>query len=486
MTIPSNFYHHWRSAAMASLEIKETPIKPPRERALHLVWMHQRFDTSNCTTTTGEKIQILHPGFWNHGHGPDFRSAALKLNGRTIAEADIEIDVKTSFWYSHRHDLNPDFGKVKLHVVWDGHVPSNHPLPVLALSNHLDQPIEPLQDWAGDSGMETWPEWIRGKCSKPLRAANPESIQTVARQAALMRLQAKARRIEKEARDEGFERTLWRNLLSGLGYQNNQWPMRQIAGMTQAITEDLPEVDHRQSILTLQARLFGIANLLPDEISTAHASNRMYLRKLWDIWWRDRAIFENSILPRCIWHMQGIRPANHPLRRLATTAHWLLNQRFQEELETWFQTPMQSWVAQAKIMEILGGYADEFWSRHWTLKGPVMKKPSPLTGPQRTNDLVINVILPWFLARSRGARKDEQIKRIKRLYLHWPKSDDNKLLKLARDRLLGGSKCLWIKTAADQQGLLQILQDFCSHADANCNNCLFPDIVKSLSVEGSQ
>lgn len=52
------------------------------------------------------------------------------------------------------------------------------------------------------------------------------------------------------------------------------------------------------------------------------------------------------------------------------------------------------------------------------------------------------------------------------------------MLRLARDRLLGGDPghCSG-RTAARQQGLLQIVADFCEHSDAACRQCPFPQLV---------
>jgi hypothetical protein len=41
------------------------------------------------------------------------------------------------------------------------------------------------------------------------------------------------------------------------------------------------------------------------------------LRRVWDCWWRERDEFSDCILPRAVWKFHGLRPANHPQRRLA-------------------------------------------------------------------------------------------------------------------------------------------------------------------------
>jgi hypothetical protein len=67
-------------------------------------------------------------------------------------------------------------------------------------------------------------------------------------------------------------------------------------------------------------------------------------------------------------------------------------------------------------------------------------------------------------------------------YQAWPEAQDNALLRLARHRLLGGQAGKQLKTAASQQGLLQILHDFCEQTNALCTDCVFPDLVRGFVV----
>jgi hypothetical protein len=50
---------------------------------------------------------------------------------------------------------------------------------------------------------------------------------------------------------------------------------------------------------------------------------------------------------------------------------------------------------------------------------------------------------------------------------------------LARQRLLGVARQAF-GGAAEQQGLIQIVRDFCDHSNAVCSNCQFPDLVKEF------
>ena len=109
-----------------------------------------------------------------------------------------------------------------------------------------------------------------------------------------------------------------------------------------------------------------------------------------------------------------------------------------------------------------------------------MSKSQPLLGAGRVTDLAVNVILPWFWMRA-VAGKSTAVRQIaEHRFFAWPKAGDNAVLRLARQRLLGGAHARALRTAAWQQGLLQIVRDFCEHSNALCENCRFPELVRSL------
>ena len=98
-------------------------------------------------------------------------------------------------------------------------------------------------------------------------------------------------------------------------------------------------------------------------------------------------------------------------------------------------------------------------------------------------NLAVNVILPWFSARARAGRSEPLVLRAKERWLAWPAGEDNALLKQARVRLLGGGVRGLEPTAASQQGLLQILRDFCARTNALCDGCRFPGLVKGMAAQ---
>src|SRR5205823_5181432 len=67
-------------------------------------------------TTTADKIDIVQFGTWNREAGPDFRDAAIRVNGSEPIRGCIELDVIDRSWETHGHATNPAFEETVLHV----------------------------------------------------------------------------------------------------------------------------------------------------------------------------------------------------------------------------------------------------------------------------------------------------------------------------------------------------------------------------------
>lgn len=469
----TNPYAHWRARHSWAATLHESPAAPP-EKLLQSIWQQQRLHREQLKTLDGQSVRILHPGFASVEGGPDFRNAIIQFGTQPPVSGDIEVDLRDSGWRAHGHDQNPAFQNVILHVVWEGK-PSPARPPTLSLRAVLDAPLAELALQLEHHSIRALPADLFGKCCAPLRELDAAAVTALLRDAAHVRLQNKAAQFRARARHVGWEQSLWEGLFRALGYKHNVWPMQHLAE-TRALWRNGAD-----SPLQIQSRLLGVSGLLPTELTRQQADTDNYLRRVWDGWWRERDVFATTILPRALWRFHGLRPANHPQRRLALAAHWVHDATLVERIEVWCKTPHPDKALVHSLAKILSVEHDEFWSWHWTFRSARLKKPQPLLGEQRVTDLAVNVILPWLHARAQSGRNGKLSAEIERRYEAWPAAEDNATLRLARQRLLGRSLTgkSGLATACAQQGLLQIVRDFCDHSNATCDGCSFPGLVRS-------
>jgi hypothetical protein len=470
-----NFYSQWRTRTVSAAALQDNAGSPPPEFLLQAIWQQQRLVRDQLFTLDGQTVRVLHPGFKNREAGPDFRGAMVQIGTSAARRGDVEIDLRANGWHAHGHDRNPAFKDVVLHVIWEGDRGLADHLPVMTLSGRLDAPLSELNDWFGRDVGGSLPENLRGKCCAPLTQLPPESLTKLLHEAAQVRWRGKAQQLEARARQAGWEQALWEGLFRALGYKQNVWPMQRLAELRTAWFA-------LGDAIACQARLFGISGLLPADLVRKPATADKYLRRIWDQWWREREHFREIILPRQLWKFNSLRPANHPQRRLALAAHWIAAGDLPAKLEAWFMSEIAENELAESLLKILQIELDDFWSWHWTFASARLAKAQPMIGAARVTDLAMNVILPWFWMRAVEGRNEKLRREAERRYLAWPAAEDNSALRLARERLLGGTKASALGGAAAQQGLLQIQRDFCDHSNALCDDCQFPELVKDFVV----
>ena len=113
------------------------------EDVLQYIWKTQSLSNAQLVTVDGEQLQILKQGTLNNDSGPDFSSARVMIN-EVNWFGDIEVHIKTSYWKLHKHQHDPAYNKVILHVVWEHDSPvvrnDGSEIPTLELKNLVSQP----------------------------------------------------------------------------------------------------------------------------------------------------------------------------------------------------------------------------------------------------------------------------------------------------------------------------------------------------------
>lgn len=470
----TSFYAQARLRHGLAASLHDAGDSPP-ERLLQAIWQQQRLQRAQLRTLDGQTVRVLHPGFGSAEGGPDFRGAVIQIGDAPPASGDVEVDLRPSGWHAHGHDRNPAFANVILQVVWQAERRANGP-PLLPLGGVLDASLAELSLQLDHVSPRTLPENFLGQCSAPLRELSEAALLELLRDAGHVRLQNKAAWFRARAQQAGWEQSLWEGLFRALGYKHNAWPMQHLAEQRQRWQRK------GDSTLTLQARLLGLSGLLPAGLNHNQSVTDGYLRRAWDSWWRERDEFSDCVLPRTLWRLHGLRPANHPQRRLALAAHWLHEGTLAERLERWCATTITDRAQLDSLTKILQVAQDDYWSWHWTFRSRRLPQPQPLLGEARVTDLAVNVVLPWLRSRAQEGHSEKLSAVIEHRFTAWPAAEDNAVLRLARQRLLGRTKSTssHFRTAVAQQGLIQIVRDFCDHSNATCEGCGFPELVRQF------
>ena len=110
-----------------------------KEDFLHYLWKYRKFDASCLQTSNKQSITIHHPGQYLQLAGPDFFNAQLTIGNQKWA-GNVEIHLKSSDWYLHKHEQDAAYENVILHVVWEHDTEifreDNSEIPVLELKDY--------------------------------------------------------------------------------------------------------------------------------------------------------------------------------------------------------------------------------------------------------------------------------------------------------------------------------------------------------------
>jgi hypothetical protein len=112
-----------------------------------------------------------------------------------------------------------------------------------------------------------------------------------------------------------------------------------------------------------------------------------------------------------------------------------------------------------------------FWNFHYTLTADRSPKKMALIGESRVTDILANVLFPFWLA--------EDVE-VWPAYALLPAPLSNRRLETAATRLFGNDprRPQFLRTVANQQGLLQIYEDFCMRDNSDCAQCPFPEQMR--------
>jgi hypothetical protein len=443
-------YAELRDAARVRERALFVSPRIPNELELQARWFAGDFG-KKFVSTAGDKIDIVQFGNWNREAGPDFRDAAIRINGSNPIRGCIEIDLIDRNWETHGHATNPAFGETVLHVFIDKserefftRTQSNRNVPQV----RIDPAILPDAFRANVALAKP------GRCQGPLNNLPEERIRGVLNAAARFRLQRKAASIRAKIDNHGRDEALFQEIAAAFGYKENKLPFTLIA-------QRLSLKFLRENVNDGEAILFGIAGFLetPD-LAVYKRSTRNYVRELWDRWWPYRDEMQRLIVPSTVWKISSTRPANHPQRRLAALSilarEWLAFRRSLGKNNA------------AAVRDLFGGLAHPFWKIHYTLTARPCAEPMALIGESRVAEILANVIFPFWFAEGLDVWPE---------YVKLPARLTNRRLETGATRLFGDDsrRKEFLKTVAHQQGLLQIYEDFCLQDDSDCAQCPFPE-----------
>lgn len=414
------------------------------ESFLHYIWKYQYFRKNNFVTTHGDSVQIFSTGMYNTNSGPDFLNARVKV-GEMQWVGNIEIHVNASGWVSHKHDYDPAYENVVLHVVWknDREVKrmDGSTIPTIELKDRVEERLIFEYKKLVNSISPVPCESNFGLVPPIVRIGALDSALTV-------RLQAKATEVLAvlDRNKNDWEETCYQLLSRNFGFKVNAAPFFQLA-------QTLPYKILRKHIdkpIQVEALLFGCAGFLDDNRETD--SYYGILQREFNLLRRKYSLLERS-LHKTQWKFLRLRPANFPTMRLAQLASLLTHQqnifsqllhhRNYVDLKSMFMNPPSA-----------------YWTTHYNFEKLVPFVPG--LGESSIENLFINTVVPVFAAYALWKDDQSYMDQALELLNHLPPESN---LIIRQWESLGVKS----NTAFDSQALIELYNNFCSRR--RCLDC---------------
>ncbi|MBA3273425.1 MAG: DUF2851 family protein [Chthoniobacterales bacterium] len=444
-------YQQLRHAARVQERALFAAAREPTELELQARWFAGDFGRL-FRSTCDKQIEVVQFGTWNRESGPDFIDATIRVDGGQVIRGSIEFDLTNRSWEAHGHATNPAFEETVLHVFVHA---SDQAFFTRTLAHRNVLQVRVDVATLPESFAATVPLARPGRCHAPLRGLTEERVSGVLAGASQFRLQRKASRLRSLIDAHGRDEALFQEIAAALGYKQNKLPFTLVA-------QRIPLATLRAHSADAEALLFGVAGFLyaPD-LTMYEAETRGYVRGLWDHWWPHRDAFERLVLPSPLWSYSGARPLNHPQRRLGALCAIALD---------WpaFIKSIVADDAAPRTEAFLLGLHHPFWSRHYTLTSNAAAKDMALVGKSRVAEILANVVFPLLYPQNNTVWSD---------YAKLGAQLSNRRVETAVARLFGDDprRAQFMRSVAQQQGLLQIYEDFCLQDNSDCAHCPFPE-----------
>jgi hypothetical protein len=278
-----------------------------KEDLLHFIWQQKVLLKNELRTTDGKLIEVIKSGSLNQDAGPDFFNARLKI-GDTLWAGNVEIHLKSSDWFKHKHHTDKAYNNVILHVVFEHDAELN--IPTLELKNYLSKNF-----LSGYYSLQQ--SSLRVPCQNILSLPENIKLELFLSRLSVERLEQKCATLEKQLMQyqNSWEKLFYVTTAKYFGMKINAEPFVQLA-------QNIPAVlfaKHKHNPMQINSLIFGVSGFLPayysDDYTNQMQKEFLFLKTKYNL----------PQLNISIWKFAKTRPSNFPTIRLAQFAA-LVNQ----------------------------------------------------------------------------------------------------------------------------------------------------------------
>ncbi|NOX45739.1 MAG: DUF2851 family protein [Chlorobi bacterium] len=411
------------------------------EEFLHYIWKFKLYGLP-VKLVTGEQISILETGQHNFNSGPDFFNAKIKI-GKTLWAGNVEIHIKSSDWFAHKHQNDKAYDNIILHVVYENDKnikrKNGESIPVVEMKGVINRAL-----------FERYQVFMTAKtgipCQTHIHEVDRFIINNWLDRLLVERLEQKATEVDERLKFNGnnWEQTLYEFMARNFGFKVNAVPF-------ELLSQSLPLIylgKHKNNKHQIEALLFGQAGLLSGNCNDEYFVD---LKKEYEFLKRKFSLI--PIDPH-LWRFMRLRPSNFPTIRIAEFADLIFKSShlFSNILEC---------EKFSNLLPLFDVKPSTYWDNHYTFGKESTKRKKKL-GKAAIHLIAINTIIPFVFIYGRIKNEQKYIDRALKFLDQIP-GESNSIVKKWEEMGMG------TQTAFNTQALLQLKNSYCNKK--RCLDC---------------
>ncbi|WP_339884499.1 DUF2851 family protein [Polaribacter vadi] len=405
------------------------------EEFLYYVWKYKIFTDINLQTSDAKEVSILKAGIHNKNSGPDFLNAQVKIDHQLWA-GNVEMHVKSSDWYLHKHEEDTNYDAVILHVVWE------HDVDVFMKNNKALATLE-LKNFVSKELLENYNSLVYHQqkfipCENQLTTIDEFLLNNWLERLYFERLEHKSTFIKELLLDTNadFEAVLFQLLAKNFGLKVNGEPFLQLATSMDFSVVRKERFDLEQ----LTALFFGQAGFLEEDLE------EHYHQQLKEKYRYLKHKHKLNSISKNAFQFFRMRPQNFPTIRIAQLASLLFAHQN-------LFSKLMNINKKEDFYDLFSFEVDAFWKTHFTFESDSKKSPKKLT-KSFVDLIIINTIIPlkFVYLQSRGVVGENGIIQL------------IKQVSSEKNSIISNFAALEIKAknAMESQALIQLKNNYCT------------------------
>ncbi len=408
------------------------------EDYLQYIWRYQRLPHGRLSTTSGRDVTVLFQGHWNKHAGPDFLEAKLRI-GKELWHGSVEVHVRSSDWRRHKHQGDPAYRNVILHVVYDDDEP-------LVNEEGMEVPTLIMKELIDAQHLANYQAFIERfdhvPCGNQLHQVSELTRSAWLQRMAVERLSERSKRVAVLLMNYAgdWNAVWWHLLCRSFGFGLNQSAYEALAESLkwQVVAKHAHRPQSLEALLLVHSGWFSLDKKLRENDPIKREFE--HFRQL------------HQLTPRspAVWNRGRMKPANHPRVRLGQLAalmhHGLVN-----------------WSAVSGVAE-LDELIDRFRVQSLMVGLNMQANPglSERMGKSAIELIIANAVIPMAYHEARLQNKFDTIDRL----LDWMDSLPKEQNKITRNWETVGWKA---RSLLETQGQIYLFNEYCCRK--KCVSC---------------